>query len=163
MDRPILDLPGYYYGNVKILSKLLINSSDCQIDSEKRKYFKIQASSTAPASSAYSSSRVKRLKTRDQRTIDRDAMLARQKGQIQRSKVIKNSLAGGLVERAHGRSNGMDTAQIFAAGMLPQGSLSGMTRFSDCSDPLFDIDHRTDLGPSMVDIRMGMLTCLFWL
>lgn len=70
---------------------------------------------------------------------------------------MKHTLAGGLVERAHGRSVGMDAAQIFAAGMLPQGCLSGMPQFFDCGYPLFDIEHRTDLGPSMVDVRMGML------
>jgi hypothetical protein len=140
-------------------TQLLFPIPDLIIDNEKKKYFKIQASSAAPSSSAYSAQDVKRRKTRDQMSEARSLGLARQKGRIRRSKVTEEPLAGGLLEREHGRllhERSLDTAQILAGGLVPQGCLSSLMQFSECSDPLFDIDHRTDLGHSTVDVRIGM-------
>ena len=69
--------------------------------------------------------------------------------------MARDSLAGGLVERAHGRRVGVNTADIFAAGLVPQGRLAAMQQFSSCGVPLFDIEPRADLGSSMADVRMG--------
>lgn len=38
---------------------------------------------------------------------------------------------------------------------MKQGELASMAQFSVCNDPLFDVEHRTDLGEGLVDVRMG--------
>jgi hypothetical protein len=123
-------------------------------DKEKKKYFKIQTSSAAPASSAYSSQDVKRRKTRCERAEARALSIARQRGRMKRSKIMAEPLAGGLLTRENGQ-HGLDTAQILAGGLVPQGYISSMLQFSSCSDPLFAFGHRPDLGPSISDLWIG--------
>jgi len=123
-------------------------------DAEKKKYFKIQAGSAA-SSSAYSSSDVKRRKTRDHASEAREALFLRQRGQIRKSKAFEKAIFGGQLERSHGRQTAINDSQIYADGLVEQGNLSALAQFSVCNDPLFDIEHRTDLGNGIVDVRMG--------
>jgi hypothetical protein len=81
--------------------------------------------------------------------------MARQKGRIRKSGVLQEPLAGGFLAREQGESASLDDASIYARGLVPQGFLTSLMQFYWCSDPLFDIDHRPDLGPSMVDVRIG--------
>lgn len=100
---------------------------------------------------------MKRRKTRDHAAEVREALFLRQRGQIRRAKLYHEALLGGQLERAHGRRWGMSDPQIYAEGLIHQGTLSPLTQFSVCNDPLFDVEHRTDLGDGIVDVRMGML------
>jgi hypothetical protein len=79
----------------------------------------------------------------------------RQRGRIKRSKVFEKALIGGQLERSHGRLSNIDGSLIYADGLIEQGSLSPLAQFSICHDPLFDIEHRADLGDGIVDVRMG--------
>jgi hypothetical protein len=124
------------------------------IDKERKKYFKIQPNGGAPASSAYSSQDVKRRKTRDERAEARALGIVRQRGRIKRSKMMANSFAGGLLSRESGHGS-LDTAQVLAEGLVPQGYISSLTQFSACSSPLFVFSHRPDLGPSISDLWIG--------
>jgi hypothetical protein len=126
----------------------------CRIDKEKRKYFKIQASSAAPASSAYSSKDVKRRKLQDERSEAVTLRIARQRGRIQKSRILCEPMAGGFLAREQGQA-GLDVPRIYAGGLVQQGYLPAMTNFDHCSEPIFTIDNRFDLGPSLVDIRIG--------
>lgn len=162
MDRrPVADIPGYYYGGTNISTLLSKQFSNASTDTEKQKYFKIQASSTAPSSSAYSSHDVKRRKTRDQRAEAREVIATRQKGRLRRSDLSQDFLYGGLVERALGRQVGINTAEIYAAGMVRQGRLRDLERFEYCGAPLFDVQVPTGLDSPIVDMTMGMNSLVF--
>jgi len=155
MNGEVLEIPGYYYGIAAALCFFYVRALTWKrADKEKKKYFKVQASSTAPPTSSYSSQDVKRRKTRDERAEARALGMVRRKGCIQRSKVLEAPSAGGFLAREHGQG-GLDGAQVFVGGLAPQGYIPSMLQFSSCSDPLFTMDHRPDLGPSMVDLRIG--------
>ena len=98
---------------------------------------------------------MKRRKIRDQAAEAREALFQRQRGQIKRSKIANTLLAGGQPERGHGRSSRIEASAIYAGGLVEQGALSPLAQFSVCHDPLFDVEHRTDLGDGIVDVRMG--------
>ncbi|TVY55531.1 hypothetical protein LCER1_G003129 [Lachnellula cervina] len=133
MDGQIRDIPGYYY------------------DKEKRKYFKIETKS--PAGSAYSSQDVKRRKTVDDDKEKRAKQAIREQGRICRSKILEASLAGQILSRELGQCHGLDAAQLLSGGLVPQGRLPAFLG-PNCN-PLFTLFPRTDLGPSMVDIRLA--------
>ncbi|RDL38246.1 uncharacterized protein BP5553_02586 [Venustampulla echinocandica] len=130
MDRPPLDIPGYYY------------------DKEKKKYFKIQSGS--PASAAYSSQDVKRRKTRDEKTEATAFAIARQKGRIHRPKLLREPLTGGILAREQGQGT-LRAPDACARGLVAQGSVPLVT----FEDPMFAINHRPDLGPSRLNIRVA--------
>ncbi|ESZ96223.1 hypothetical protein SBOR_3381 [Sclerotinia borealis F-4128] len=80
-------LPGYFY------------------DSEKRKYFKIQAN--VPSSSAYSSQDVKRRKLDDADKQAQSLRVQRNVGRIKRARILKDPIAGGFLSVGFGQS-GLD-------------------------------------------------------
>jgi hypothetical protein len=129
------------------------------LDKEKKKYFKIQSSSAAPSSSAYSQQDVKKRKLNDKKAESRATAVARERGRIKRSKILLEPLAGGLLERENGQ-DGLDTAQILAGGLVSQGYISAMMQFSSCSAPLFAFGHRPELGPSISDLWIGEYSSL---
>ncbi|KAE9372054.1 hypothetical protein N431DRAFT_544817 [Stipitochalara longipes BDJ] len=133
MDRPAREIPGYYY------------------DKEKKKYFKIQPSGVAPPTSAYSQQDVKKRKLNDEKAASRALAIARERGRIKRSEILSKSLAGVLLARENGQ-DGLDTAQVFAGGLVSQGYISAMMQFSSCSAPIFAFGHRPDLGSSISDL-----------
>lgn len=136
---------------------IVVKTNSESIDVEKKKYFKIQASSAGPASTAYSSQDVKRRETRDRLAETKKLKLARQKGRIRGSRVLESPLAGDVLEREHGRRRDIDTAKIFATGLKPLGRLSSLVDTYDCDNPLFHIDHRPELGSSVADLSIGTL------
>jgi hypothetical protein len=83
-------------------TKVIICQPLTLADAEKKKYFKIQASSQAPASSAYSSRDVKRRKIKAERSAAQARETASHKDRIRRSKVLGAPLAGGFLERECG-------------------------------------------------------------
>ena len=94
------NIPGYYYGklNPAILrvEYLLIIML---LDEEKKKLFKIQTSSQASATSAYSSADIKRRKVEAERIANEARETARPKDRIQRSNILKEPLTGGILQR----------------------------------------------------------------
>ena len=108
-----------------------------------------------PVSSAYSSSDVKRRKISEHAAKLREALLLRQRGYIKKSKISQIALVGGHLERSLARLGHIDDSQIYASGLIEQGNLSPSAQFVLCNDPLFDIEHRRDLGEGIVDVRMG--------
>jgi len=62
---------------------------------------------------------------------------------------------GGFLAREYGQAD-LDTPRIYAAGLVQQGYISQMVQFSACSDPLFALGHRPDLGPGLVDLWIGI-------
>jgi hypothetical protein len=129
------------------------------LDKEKKKYFKIQSSSAAPSSSAYSQQDVKKRKLNDKKAESRATAVARERGRIKHSKILLEPLAGGFLRRENGQ-DGLDTAQILAGGLVSQGYISAMMQFSSCSAPLFAFGHRPELGPSISDLWIGEYSSL---
>ena len=83
--------------------------------------------------------------------------IARQKGRIQRSKVLSEPLAGGILAREQGQTV-LNAGHVWAQGIHAQGYLPTMPQFFSSSDPLFAVCQRLDLGPSLVDFRIGKPT-----
>lgn len=125
-------------------------------DKLKKKYFKVQTSSAAPASSAYSSLDIKRRKLEDERSEALALGIARQKGLIQRSSGLRNSPLSELLagEKVHSHR---DVAQTFVAGLAEQGCFHDPDSMPCSCSPLFDIEPRPDIDSSRVDIRIGKL------
>ncbi len=86
--------------------------------------------------------------------------LRRQKGRLRRAAIFQEPLKGGILKREHGGPGLVDTGRVFAAGLVRQGCLADMIHYVSGSDLLFDIDHRPDLGHSLVDVRIGMVAIL---
>jgi hypothetical protein len=123
-------------------------------DKEKRKYFKIQASGAAPASSAYSSQDVKRRKLEDatnEALALGKAQLARR---IKRSAASRDiSLSELLAEREI--YSPLSASQIFAGGLVEQSSFFDDEAMNRECTPFFEIDPQFHTGPSRVTIRIG--------
>lgn len=124
-------------------------------DREKKKYFKTQ--SNVPAGSAYSSQDVKKRKARDAEEAEEKAEAVRQKGRIQRSKILQALVAGHLLSRELGNYGRPDIAQIYSAGLVPvplRGTnLDLLTRRDSCI--LFTTVSHPDKEPSMIDVKSG--------
>jgi hypothetical protein len=97
---------------------------------------------------------VKRRKTRDAQSEAIALAIARRKGRIRRPKILEDPLAGTLLGRECGQRH-LDAAQIFSSGLEARGKLATMTEFFHSSAPIFNVDHRLDLGPAIVDFRIG--------
>ncbi|KAE8449714.1 hypothetical protein EG329_007489 [Mollisiaceae sp. DMI_Dod_QoI] len=138
MDRPVKDIPGYYY------------------DATKRKYFKIQGS-TAPAGSAYSSSDVKRRKARDDHEEAQAHKVKREKGRIRRVSGLEDSLSGFVLKREFGGIHDLEVPRrILAAGLTDQGFyVPQKDRSLPRPEPLFNICPYLDGGGSVVVVHSG--------
>lgn len=140
MDN-IREIPGYYY------------------DTEKKKYFKIQASGQAPPSSAYSSKDVKRRKIKDERSAALARETARQQGRIRRSRVLEAPLLGRFLDRERGYGD-LSMAEIYARGLCNQGRLDTLPSLPSHGS-IFTITPRGDLGQGLVDLRIALEDKLF--
>ncbi|KAM0162511.1 hypothetical protein ACHAQE_003651 [Botrytis cinerea] len=124
------ELPGYYY------------------DSEKKKYFKIQAN--APSGSAYSSHDVKRRKLDDENSKAESLRVQRNVGRIKRAKILESPMAGAILSREFGKpclntvaashyAQSLSTA--FAVDYYPQDNqasgayLFDVSGYTNVSDP----------------------------
>jgi hypothetical protein len=126
----------------------------CNEDRDKKKYFKIQASSAAPATSAYSSHDVKRRQLEDARAEASRLSIARQKGRIQRSRAVDDPTLSRLLAEKETYSHS-NASQALVGGFLQHGTVNRRTIFPSNYSPLFDVDPRFDIDPSLVDIRLG--------
>jgi hypothetical protein len=125
-------------------------------DKVKKKYYKIQASSAAPATSAYSSHDIKRRKLEDERSEALALRMARQKGRIQRSGALQSSPLSGLLAGEKVNSP-LDAANTFVGGLVEQGSFHDPDSMPGHCSPLFDVEPRPDINSSRVDLRIGKL------
>jgi hypothetical protein len=126
------------------------------LDQDKKKYFKIQPSSAGPASSVYSSQDVKRRKLRDEKEAKAARDHAREKLRIQQSKLLTEPLIGGALQREYG-NDGLEPAKILAGGLVRQGHvLIDEVRVAGGSG-MFTIIYRPDIGPSVIDFRLGKI------
>ncbi|KAI0485683.1 hypothetical protein F4859DRAFT_391992 [Xylaria cf. heliscus] len=98
-----MNIPGYYY------------------DPEKKRYFKVENSKTAPTDAAWSSSNVKRRKLRDEdaATALRHLNLARSR--IRRARVLNEPLTGGFFAREYGAVKDDMQAACFVDGLRNKG------------------------------------------
>jgi hypothetical protein len=123
-------------------------------DRDKKKYFKIQASSAAPATSAYSSHDVKRRQLEDARAEASRLSMARQRGRIRRSRAVDDPTLSRLLAEKESYSYSA-ASQALVGGFLQDGTLNRTTIFPSNYSPLFDVDPRFDIDPSLIDIRLG--------
>ena len=134
---------------------MAIKLPDSSLDTEKKKYFKVQSTGSAPASSAYSSEDIKKRNARERELIAAQLERHRQRGRIHRSDALINPLSRGLIQRETGNSVGIDGAQIYANGLVPQGGLRFLSDGWAYDSPEFDVEPREDLGGSIADIRIS--------
>lgn len=117
----------------------------------KKKYFKIEPSTTAPSGAAWSADNVKRRKLEEKKTQVVQRHLEMRKGTIQHCRALLNPLTGGFLARELGRASKDLPAACWTLGLQEKGSVP----FHDWSEsitaniPCFYIsnhDTKTDLG-----------------
>ncbi|KAM0559490.1 hypothetical protein ACHAPJ_004520 [Fusarium lateritium] len=138
-------------------------ASNSRVDPEKKKYFKIEKTQTAPSSAAWSSDAVKRRKIDDkaQKAVRRRAHLIR--NHIKRHFVAKDDVTSALLareigssyvaERGRGRIEDGDLgAAAWAAGLVAKGDVPFAPSFARnryANMPCFYVsgeDEKTGLG-----------------
>lgn len=156
------EIPGYYYGTItrlRVPPRLLTSYTDA----EKKKYFKIEKSQTAPSSASWSSDAVKRRKVEGhaQQAARHRAHLVR--NHIKRHRLTRDAVASGLIAREIGlpfaaecgrgrMEDGDVAAAAWANGVVAKGSVpfpSGPTRSRYANMPCFYVaaeDEKTGLG-----------------
>ncbi|KAI0449821.1 hypothetical protein F5B21DRAFT_508811 [Xylaria acuta] len=101
-----MNIPGYYY------------------DPEKKRYFKVENSKTAPTNAAWSSSNVKRRKLRDEDAATALRHLSIAKNRIKRARVLHEPLTGGFFAREYGAAKDDMQTACFAEGLRNKGCIS---------------------------------------
>lgn len=159
------EIPGYYFGVLMFIvySGSWKFSSLTGIDQEKKKYFKIEKTQTAPSSVAWSSDAVKRRKVEDkvQKSAQRRAYLTR--NHIKRHFLAKDAICSALLtreiglpytaERGRGRLEDEDLgAAAWADGLVAKGDVPFAPSFARQrypNMPCFHVsgeDDKTGLG-----------------
>ncbi|KAI1751173.1 hypothetical protein F4782DRAFT_506067 [Xylaria castorea] len=100
-----MNIPGYYY------------------DPEKKRYFKVENSKTAPTNSAWSSNNVKRRKLRDEDAATALRHLNLAKSRIRRARVLHEPLTGGFFAREYGAIKDDMQAACFVDGLRNKGCI----------------------------------------
>lgn len=114
-----LEIPGYYYGTPTPPASLPYHHpADTPTDESKAKYFKIQASHTAPASSPYSSELVKRRRLEDTKLLEAETARKLRRKHIKRSGLENPSSVAGLLSREQ------NVSKCYALDTLFAGNLS---------------------------------------
>ncbi|KAI0402169.1 hypothetical protein F4802DRAFT_387072 [Xylaria palmicola] len=98
-----MNIPGYYY------------------DAEKKRYFKVEKSSTAPANAAWASTSVKRRKLRDADAAAALRHLHLARSRVRRARVLHEPLTGGFFAREHGAMADDMPAASFVEGLRNKG------------------------------------------
>ncbi|KAI0549561.1 hypothetical protein F4679DRAFT_546790 [Xylaria curta] len=101
-----MDIPGYYY------------------DAEKKRYFKVENSKTAPTNAAWSSNSVKRRKLDDENAATALRHLNLAKSRIKRARVLHEPLTGGFFTREYGAMKDDMQAACFVDGLRYKGGIS---------------------------------------
>ncbi|CAM1510422.1 Fc.00g007570.m01.CDS01 [Cosmosporella sp. VM-42] len=157
------EIPGYYFGNPSIDPLSICNLLTLREDPEKKKYFKIEKSHTAPTTASWSSDAVKRRKIQDtaNQADRRRAHLVRD--HIKRHAISKDVVSSGLLIRElgfgpvaeHGRGriqNGPFVAEAWTRGVVAKGSIPFVPSFARAryaNMPCFYVgaeDTKTGLG-----------------
>lgn len=100
-----------------------VRQADIASDPEKKRYFKIEGSHTAPTESAWSADTVKKRKLEDQKTEVVLRRLNLNKPRIKRSKVLAGPLTGGFLAREYGSLQDDIVPSIIAAGIVGKGGI----------------------------------------
>ncbi|KAI0862553.1 hypothetical protein F4860DRAFT_472379 [Xylaria cubensis] len=100
-----MNIPGYYY------------------DAEKKRYFKVENSKTAPTSAAWSSHNVKRRKLRDEDAATALRHLNLAKSRIKRARVLHEPLTGGFFAREYGAMKDDMQAACYVDGLRNKGCI----------------------------------------
>jgi hypothetical protein len=101
-----MNIPGYYY------------------DTEKRRYFKVESSGTAPAAAVWSSGNVKRQKLCDEQAATASRHLDLAKSRIKRARVLHEPLTGGFFAREYGAADDAMQAACFVKSLHNKGRIS---------------------------------------
>ncbi|RYO74326.1 hypothetical protein DL766_003412 [Monosporascus sp. MC13-8B] len=100
-----LKIPGYYY------------------DEEKKKYFKIEKSNTAPSNAVWSSDSVKKRRLEDEEAAKAIRRMTLDKSRVARAKILNHPLAGGFLDCEFGRPRPDVASAGFAEGLVDKGKL----------------------------------------
>ncbi|RYP03564.1 hypothetical protein DL764_005065 [Monosporascus ibericus] len=100
-----LQLPGYYY------------------DEEKKKYFKVEKSNTAPSNAVWSSDNVKKRRLEDEEAAKAIRRMTLDKSRVARAKILNHPLAGGFLHCEFGRPRPDVVSTGFAGGLVDKGKL----------------------------------------
>ncbi|KAK7977605.1 hypothetical protein PG988_005095 [Apiospora saccharicola] len=103
------EIPGYFYGN--------------PADEEKKRYFKVESSRTAPSTSAYSSDNVKKRRLESQEATAVLQRLSLEKGRLKRSRLLNDALIGGVYAREYGLVRRDIQQAGYAKGIVEKGAL----------------------------------------
>lgn len=127
-----IDIPGYYFGGSPRCTTTIGDVTDAFPDPEKKKYFKIEKSHTAPLAAAYAAHNVKRRKRHAADTEARERRAKLTQRHIKRSRALREPGLGGLLNRElglrdpslGGRRSAADVpAAIFAAKLCDRGCI----------------------------------------
>ncbi|RYP40151.1 hypothetical protein DL767_001866 [Monosporascus sp. MG133] len=100
-----LKIPGYYY------------------DEEKKKYFKVEKSNTAPSNAVWSSDNVKKRRLEDEEAAKAIRRMTLDKSRVARAKILDHPLAGGFLHCEFGRPRPDVASAGFAEGLVDKGKL----------------------------------------
>ncbi|RYP22556.1 hypothetical protein DL765_001614 [Monosporascus sp. GIB2] len=100
-----LKIPGYYY------------------DEEKKKYFKVEKSNTAPSNAVWSSDNVKKRRLEDEEAAKAIRRMTLDKSRVARAKILNHPLAGGFLDCEFGRPRPDVASAGFAEGLVDKGRL----------------------------------------
>ncbi|TXC04424.1 hypothetical protein FocTR4_00001760 [Fusarium oxysporum f. sp. cubense] len=163
------EIPGYYYGTkfwqtteVRVLTYILA-------DNEKKKYFKIEKTHTAPSSAAWSSDAVKRRKVEHEAQKLAERQAHQVKKHIKRHFVARDTVSSALLTReiglpyvaesGRGRVEDEDLgAAGWARGLVAKGNIPFAPSFArerHANMPCFYVsgeDEKTGLGASYATI-----------
>ncbi|KAH8159172.1 hypothetical protein CIB48_g9071 [Xylaria polymorpha] len=101
-----MNIPGYYY------------------DAEKKRYFKVENSKTAPTNAAWASNNVKRRKLHEEDAAAAQRHLRLAKNRIKRARVLREPLTGGFFAREYGAMKDDMQAACFVEGLTNKGTIS---------------------------------------
>jgi len=166
------EIPGYYYGTkfwqtteVRVLTYILV-------DNEKKKYFKIEKTHTAPSSAAWSSDAVKRRKVEHEARKLAERQAHQVKKHIKRHFVARDTVSSALLTReiglpyaaesGRGRVEDEDLgAAAWARGLVAKGNIPFAPSFArerHANMPCFYVsgeDEKTGLGASYASKSWG--------
>jgi hypothetical protein len=120
------EIPGFYYGTCHYQPRLIPSprrSSDSFSDEEKKRYFKVESSQTAPATSAWSSDSVKKRKLESKEATAALQRLGLEKSLVKRSPLLGDPLVGGAYVREHGVPRRGVPEASYARGFVEKGSM----------------------------------------
>ncbi len=92
-------------------------------DEEKKKYFKIEKSNTAPSGAAWSSDNVKKRRLEDEEAVKAIRHMTLDKCRITRASIFDHPITGGFLDREFGRLRPDVVQASFAQGLVDKGKL----------------------------------------